>query len=415
VSPPMERARFLRQSRVLVVGGKGGVGKTTVTAALARMAADAGLDVLVLGLDDAGALPVLFGADVTFGYDEVPLYSGTAGRVRGRVITPDDALLEYLMDHGLRRVAKRLVSTGVLDVVSTAIPGIREILVLGKVKQLERLDTTDLLVLDAPATGHAVRFLTSANGLLDAARGGPLRTQAAEVVEMLHDPVRLQVLLVTVAEETPVNELVETAFRLEDEVGVMLGPVVVNACYLPAAGVGERWLADPEVLAAAAGEPPMRLGEASALRRAAGFRAGREAVQSEQLERLNAELPLPQLRLPFVFSDDIGPEQVAELAEAIGRAIEELDERQLQSALATTPASADAPAAGAPTSAPVPSAASAPFAAPEPPAAGAPPAAPEPPAASAPTAAPEPPAASAPPAAPEPPAATQPPAAAASP
>jgi anion-transporting ArsA/GET3 family ATPase len=67
VSPPMDRGRFCRQSRVLVVAGKGGVGKTTVTAALARMAADAGLDVLVVGLDDAGALPLLFGADVTFG------------------------------------------------------------------------------------------------------------------------------------------------------------------------------------------------------------------------------------------------------------------------------------------------------------------------------------------------------------
>ncbi len=339
MSPPMERAQFCRQSRVLVVGGKGGVGKTTVTAALARMAADAGLNVLVVGLDDAGALPVLFGADVTFGYEEVLLYDGETGQVHGRVVTPDDALLEYLMDHGLRRVAKRLVSTGVLDVVSTAIPGIREILVLGKVKQLERSGVPDLLLLDAPATGHAVRFLTSANGLMDAARGGPLRTQAAEVVEMLHDPTRLQVLLVTVPEETPVNELIETAFRLEDEVGVMLGPVVVNACYLPVSGVGASWLADPDALVAASGVAPMEAGEAGAMRRAAGFRAGREAVQSEQIDRLNAELPLPQLRLPYLFSDDIGPAQVAELAEAIGLAIEALDERQLQAMLAAAEAS----------------------------------------------------------------------------
>jgi hypothetical protein len=321
----MDRGEFCRQSRLLVVAGKGGVGKTTVAAALARMAADTGLDVLVIGLDDAGTLPILFGADVTFGYDEVPLYSGPAGHVRGRVITPDDALLEYLMDHGLRRVAKRLVSTGVLDVVSTAIPGIREILVLGKVKQLERADSPELIVLDAPATGHAVRFLTSATGLLDAARGGPLRAQAADVIEMLHDSARCQVLLVTLAEETPVNELVETAFRLEDEVGVMLGPVLVNACYPPVPGVGANWLGDPETLAAAAGEPPMEKGEAGRLREAAGFRAGREAVQAEQLERLTANLPLPQLRLPYLFNPDIGPEQVEQLAEAIGRAVEALD------------------------------------------------------------------------------------------
>jgi len=281
--------------------------------------------VLVVGLDDAGALPVLFGADVTFGYEEVPLYAGPVGRVQGRVITPDDALLEYLMDHGLKRVAKRLVSTGVLDVVSTAIPGIREILVLGKVKQLERADSPQLIVLDAPATGHAVRFLTSATGLMDAARGGPLRAQAAEVIEMLHDPARCEVLLVTLPEETPVNELVETAFRLEDEVGVMLGPVLVNACYPPVEGIGPKWVADPEALAAAAGEPPMPEEEAGRLRGAAGFREAREAVQAEQLDRLTANLPLPQLRLPYLFTPEVGPEQVALLAEAIGQAIEALD------------------------------------------------------------------------------------------
>lgn len=334
---PMERARFCRQSKVLVVGGKGGVGKTTATAALAQMAADAGLDVLVLGLDDAGALPALFGADVSFGYDEALLYSGSAGQVRGRVITPDDALLEYLIDHGMRRVAKRLVSTGVLDVVSTAIPGIREILVLGKVKQLERSQAADLVLLDAPATGHAVRFLTSANGLMDAARGGPLRTQANEVVEMLHDPGRLQVLLVTLAEETPVNELIETAFRLEDEVGVTLGPVLVNACYVPVSGVGRDWIGDPEMLSEVATGQSLAVGEAGALRRAASFRAGREALQSEQVDRLSTSLPLPQLRLPYLFSDGIGPRQVAELAEAIGRAVEALDEQQPPANLRPSP------------------------------------------------------------------------------
>jgi anion-transporting ArsA/GET3 family ATPase len=339
----MNRAHFCRQSRVLVVAGKGGVGKTTVTAALARMAADEGLDVLIVGLEDAGALPALFGAEATFGYDEVLLYEGRVGRVLGRVITPDDALLEYLMEHGLKRVAKRLVATGVLDVVSTAIPGIREILVLGKVKQLERAGTPDLLLLDAPATGHAVRFLTSATGLLDAARGGPLRTQAADVVEMLHDPGRCQVLLVTLAEETPVNELIETAFRLEDEVGMMLGPVVVNAVYPPLASVArlaaaaEGTAGDDAGVAggdagvagladlAARGDVSLGPGELVQLAAAADFRRCREKVQFEQLARLGAEMPLPRLPLPYLFSDEIGPVEVAQLAEALGRAIDDLD------------------------------------------------------------------------------------------
>ena len=172
VSPGVDREAFCRQSNVVVVAGKGGVGKTTVTATLARMAAVAGLEVLVIELDDAGGLHKLFGRETAFDYEEEVLYDPVGqGRVRGRVITPDDALVEYLEDHGLRRVAKRLVAAGVLEVVATAIPGIREILVLGKVKQLERSGSSDLIVLDAPAAGHAVTFLTSALGLMDAARG----------------------------------------------------------------------------------------------------------------------------------------------------------------------------------------------------------------------------------------------------
>lgn len=323
----MDREAFCRQSNVVVVAGKGGVGKTTVTAALARMAADIGLEVLVIELDTAGGLPVLFGHDAAVDYEEAVLYESTrpdSGRVRARVITPDDALLEYLEDHGLRRVAKRLVSTGVLDVVATAIPGIREILVLGKVKQLERSGTFDLIVLDAPAAGHAVTFLTSALGLLDAARGGPLRAQAQEVVEMLRDPARCQVMLVSLPEETPVNELVETAYRFEDLVGVALAPVVVNACY----PVLTHLDIDPVLAAEAAGAVAPSLGEAARLAAAAAFRRTRQDLQAVQAARLAAGLPLAQFVLPYQFSAELGPEQLGALSAALGSAIDALSSEE---------------------------------------------------------------------------------------
>lgn len=323
----MEPTAFLRQSRVLVVAGKGGVGKTTVTAALARLAADEGLKVLVVALDDSGALPHLLGSEAGFSYEEAVVYEKGRGQVSARVVTPDDALVEYLMDHGLRRVAKRLTSTGVLDVVATAIPGIREILVLGKVKQIERSGEFDLVLLDAPATGHAVRFLTSARGLLDAARGGPLRTQAAEVLEMLHDPERCQVLLVTVPEETPVNELIETAYRFEDEVGVLLGPVVVNSYYEQIPGLDSDLAAALKVGGAeAVGR------KEQALARAASFRLGRQELQGAQLERLSSELPLPELVLPHLFVPELGPEEVGQLSTALGSAIRSLDAAALAAA-----------------------------------------------------------------------------------
>lgn len=314
----MDVASFCRQSRVLVVAGKGGVGKTTVAAALARTASAAGLSVLIIELEGKPGLPAAFGRPYELEYEEEVLVDAGDGEggVRARRITPDDALLEYLADHGMRRISRRLVSSGALDVVSTAIPGIRDILVLGRVKQLERDGVADLLVVDAPATGHAMTFLSSAQGLLDAARSGPVRSQAAEVVAMLADPERCQVVLVTLPEEMPVNELIEAAYQLEDRIGVQLGPVVVNGC-LP----DEPLLAtDPDAAARQVGIE-LDVGQRDALRRAAGFRAHRRALQQQETTRLAGELPLPQLPVPFLFSPSIGLGELDELARALTEGI----------------------------------------------------------------------------------------------
>jgi anion-transporting ArsA/GET3 family ATPase len=250
------------------------------------------------------------------GYDEVVLSPGGgpdgAADVRARTLTADAALLEYLQDHGLSRISRRLVSTGALDVVATAAPGIKDILLLGKVKQLERAGTADLIVLDAPAAGHAITFLQSARSLIDTVSVGPINAQARDVLELLEDHERCQVMLVTIAEETPVNEAVETAFSLEDRVGIGLGPIVVNGLYPALDGID----ADPAAAAAEAGVS-LRAGEAEALAAAAAFRRDRTALQSEQIARLEAALPLPQLRLPFLFATEIGPADLDVLARAL--------------------------------------------------------------------------------------------------
>ena len=318
----VEPARFCAQSRLVIVAGKGGVGKTTVAAALARMASLAGLSSLVVEVEGKSGLAAAFGAG-PLGYEEDVLVAadpaaGTA-EVRARTLTPDDALLEYLQDHGMRRISRRLLSSGAVDVAATAAPGIKDILVLGKVKQLERAGAADLLVLDAPAAGHAVTFLLAARALLDAVRVGPIRAQAEDVLELLSDPARCQVMLVTLAEETPVNEVVETAFALEDRVGLALGPVVVNGLYPEAEGMD----ADPVAAAEAAGVA-LRAGEAEALRAAAAFRRQRQELQREQVARLAERLPLPQLHLPFLFTAELGPADVDTLAAALTHEVEGL-------------------------------------------------------------------------------------------
>ena len=321
----MDPAGFCSQTRVLIVAGKGGVGKTTVSAALARMAALAGLTTLIVEIEGKSGLARAFGRVQPLTYEEVTFAPGGgrsgAADVRARTLTPDDALIEYLHDHGMRRISKRLMKSGAVDVVSTAVPGIRDILVLGKVKALERDAHADLIVLDAPAAGHAVTFLMSATGLLDAVRVGPIRTQAQEVVDLLSDPNRCQVLLVTLPEETPVNEVVETAFKLEDRVGVSLAPVVVNGLYPALTGLD----VDP-VEAAAASGAHLRNGEADELRAAAAFRRQRQQLQAEQVARLADALPLPQLHLPYLFTTGLGPPEVDVLAAALGDAVRALPE-----------------------------------------------------------------------------------------
>jgi anion-transporting ArsA/GET3 family ATPase len=217
-------------------------------------------------------------------------------------------------------VSRRLVSAGVIDVVATAIPGIRDVLVLGKVKQLERTGEADLVIVDAPATGHAVTFLTSASGLLDAARVGPVRTQAAEVLEMLNDPARCRVMLVTLPEEMPVSETIEAAYRLEDQAGVQLGPVVVNC--VESVGVG---LTTPAAEAARTAGVRFGSSELAALDASREFALCRHDLQASQIERLAIELPLPQLQIPALSTATIGPSELDLLAVALGAAIGRLN------------------------------------------------------------------------------------------
>ena len=222
----MDVRRFCTTARVVIVAGKGGVGKTTVTAALAVCAARAGLSVLIVEVEGKSGLAACFGSR-DLGYAEIDLAPG----IRARTLTPEAALADWLEGNGFGRVARRLGASGVLDVVASAVPGVQDILVLGKVKSIEVRREFDLVIVDAPAAGHAVSFLTSPLGLLDAVAVGPIRQQATDVVAMLSDPTRCQVLLVTAPEETPVREAAETAFALEDRVGVALMPIVVNGLY----------------------------------------------------------------------------------------------------------------------------------------------------------------------------------------
>jgi len=280
-------------ARLVVVAGKGGVGKTTVSAVVARSAADAGLRVLAVELESKPALAALLRDD---------------DRITTMTLTPPEALADYLDNHGMGRVTRRLMNSGVIDVVSTASPGLDDLMVLGKLKSLARERTDiDLIVVDGPAAGHAITFLQSPAGLADAVSSGPIATQAREVLEMLHDPQRCQVILVTTPDTTPVTELIETAFALEDRVGVQLGPVVVNGIDTSPP------LGDPATLA----DRLPTGADSDAAVAAAVARRRRQQRERTALQRLAQELPLPLLGLPWVATAGVTASHIPHLAASL--------------------------------------------------------------------------------------------------
>ncbi|MEM7287250.1 MAG: ArsA-related P-loop ATPase [Actinomycetota bacterium] len=314
----MDPSDFFTASRVLIVAGKGGVGKTTVSAALGVAASRAGIDTLLVEIEGKRGLATVFeSSDEPVTDDHSALhYDGTEliapdpdagqGRLRARTIRADAALMDYLEEHGLRGFAKTLTRLQVLDTLATSTPGLKDLIVLGKIKQLETTRDADLIIVDAPASGHAIAFLRAAAGLQGTIDTGPIRRQADEVAAMLTDPERAQVLLVTLAEETPVNELVETAYALEDEVGISLGPAVVNGVF-------------PEAVASTTTSRTSKVDPAlaSAAADATNHWLARAAGQQVQRDRLADELPLEQLTLSRRFATRLGREDLDELADEL--------------------------------------------------------------------------------------------------
>lgn len=312
----MDPRQFFTASRIIMVAGKGGVGKTTVAAALGVCAAAHGIDTLLVEIEGKRGLATLFGHDA-LAYDAVELQAPVPelgqGRLRARTISADAALADYFEDHGLRRFGRTLGRMQVLDTLATSTPGLRDLIVLGKVKALEVADDAELIIVDAPASGHALSFLRAARGLQQSVDTGPIRRQADEVAEMLNDPARAQVVLVAAPEETPVNELIETAYALEEDVGVALAPLLVNGL-LPERDVSTSPSRSPNV------DPDLADAAAAACRHWI-TRAGDQAAQ---VEKLAAELPLDQFTLDRRFTTHLDRSDLDAMATSIAHQIGEM-------------------------------------------------------------------------------------------
>ncbi len=303
---------WVSDAHVVIVAGKGGVGSSTVAAALAVVAARDGADVLLIAVDGRPGLGPLLGGRPLDREEQTMCSRGKTGRVRGRTIPAQQAFSDYLELKGINGVLRKAASAASLDSIAAATPGLEHLLVLGKIKELERDRAADLIIVDAPPAGHAGSFMRSASALQEVVASGPVRTQADEVAEMIADRARCQGLLVTLAEETPVNEVIELAYDLEDRLGLALGPLIVNSCWPDRDGMCMSLTA-----AAKAQSVKLTPAQKSALQASADFGRVRLEGQRHQLERLSELLPLPRILLPRIPTARFGPAELELLADAL--------------------------------------------------------------------------------------------------
>lgn len=303
----------LADKRLVFVTGKGGVGKSTVAIALGMAAARRGLRTIVAELSGQAR------AAETFAVDPARVEAGAeialADGLRAVSIDMEHSLEEYL--HGRAgRVGDLLNASRAFHAFASATPGMRELVGIGKAWELAQSprrfggDPFDLVIVDAPATGHALGTLRTPRTFAEIARVGPIAHQAAAVDATLRDPAQTAVVAVAMPEEMPVTETLTLAGRLRSELGLELAGVVANACLPQRFGPRQaRTLDDTIGRVGEDGDVLVR----AALRTARSEHA-RTVAQREQVARLANGLGAQPLELPYLFAPMLDAAALAPLS-----------------------------------------------------------------------------------------------------
>jgi anion-transporting ArsA/GET3 family ATPase len=289
----------LLDKRLIVVTGKGGVGKTTVAVALGLAAARAGKRTMLAEVAQQERVSRVFRRE-GLGYSEAKL----ADNFYGMSIDPERALKEYLGQQVGGPLGGLLFDNRIFEYFTAAAPGVRELTTVGKVWELaqpqRRSDAQpyDLVIMDAPASGHGLALLRAPRTFGDIARVGPIRRRADAIHGFLTDRKRTGVVSVALPQEMPVNETIEFREKLRDEMGMHTDAVVVNSL-LP-----ERFtVEETEQMEAVNGNHGSD--EVASALRAALSEARRARGQRAQLRRLRKEVD-DVTTLPYLFEPELG-------------------------------------------------------------------------------------------------------------
>ena len=299
----------LLDKRLIFVTGKGGVGKSTVSVSLGLAAAQRGKRAIVCEIGSQEHLSRVFHR-AQVGFHEVQM----ADSLWAISIDPDESMREYvLLQLKVRAMRDILFKSRVFTYLTAATPGLKELVTIGKIwelaqpaRKVKKSRNYDLVIVDAPATGHGIGFLQTPRTFANIARVGPIHSQAQELHRFITDQEATGTAIVSLPEEMPVNETAGLEHELREGVGVSVDRVYMNALY------PERFSADEaerieSVAANAEGAVRMAL-------RAAVSEQRRADAQRGQLARLRELVNSPVKTLPFIFEPELGVEEARQLA-----------------------------------------------------------------------------------------------------
>jgi hypothetical protein len=311
----MTSAGSLLDRRLVFVAGKGGVGKSTVSAALALSAVRRGKRVLLVGLDLDDRARAIAGLREPAGHEPVETVAGLFRQnVEGKA-----ALEEYLhLIVPVRRVLRAVFDSKVYQYFVAAAPGLKELMAIGKIWYEVDRGRWDLVIVDSPATGHALQYLRMPKAAREAFTTGLVHREAKRVWSLLSDPAATAVAVVSVAEELPVNETIEICRQIREELVLPEGVLFVNRFHSPRFSV-----ADVERASGSwqRGSGEARDALAKAVLAAAEQEVGWAALNEHCRARLAAETGWRLVILPMLFREEFGFADVEALSVLLDEAM----------------------------------------------------------------------------------------------
>lgn len=314
----------LFDKRLLIFSGKGGAGKSTAAAAAAVAAARRGKRVLIVEIGEDERIPSIFGNARKNGYAGGPVTSPRAGvpPIWSMCLTAREALREFAVRSvKFELFYEAIFENRVMRLFTTAAPGLDELTIMGKLEFMSRDAVEpakharfDLMMFDAPATGHGLAFFKVPLTAMSLARIGPLHAKAERMWHLVSDPARTAFNIVTLPEEMSVNESIEL-YTASQALGLPAGKLIVNGVHPDVFGSDEAVLRQARARLA---EPTDLNGRiARAALDAALSSSARSRADREMLAKLASDVPLERVVLPFVFTPRIGPADLETLADRL--------------------------------------------------------------------------------------------------